>query len=151
MSCQQSAGVLRRILRPLPPVLAHTRLKSNVLALIFSVFIRYVFTPYRTIRRALIWYADEYLQHRTGGQPSQAGQGVWLLGESSAHPPMGGRSRFAETAITAILLWNIVEAAVSVKYPSQPPQPASSQTARMIPAKVSSPLVCHTSQSRCDR
>lgn len=83
MSSQQSAGVLTRVFRPLPPGLAHTRLKSNVLALILSIFLRYVFTPYRTIRRGLIWYADEYLQHRVGGQPSQASQGFWFLGQSS--------------------------------------------------------------------
>ncbi|GFZ49157.1 hypothetical protein JCM24511_06907 [Saitozyma sp. JCM 24511] len=114
---------LLALFRPLPVSLARTRLKSNFLALLFFSFVQTLFTPYLSIRRSVIYLIDEHVQHRVGGQGSYAAAGFWWL----------------ESAVTFILIWNMLEAAVSIKWPRQSAT-AVPQGLKMTPSRPSSPL-----------
>ncbi|RSH90266.1 hypothetical protein EHS25_001600 [Saitozyma podzolica] len=116
-------ALLLAVFRPLPVSLARTRLKSNFLALLLSSFVQTLFTPYLSIRRSVIYLIDEHVQHRVGGQGSYAAGGFWWL----------------ESAVTFILIWNMLEAAVSIKWPRQSAT-AVPQGLKMTPSRPSSPL-----------
>ncbi|CAK9783428.1 hypothetical protein CC85DRAFT_325279 [Cutaneotrichosporon oleaginosum] len=98
---------------PLPAPLARQRLKGNLAGLALLIFARSVFTPYLALRGLLVSILDAL------GAPADT---VWWL----------------ETAATALLCWNIFEAAYRVQHPSPaPPTPAGM---KLVPVLQSSPL-----------
>lgn len=76
------------LLRPLSKPEATSRLKFNLFVLLHMAILIFVFPPYMSIKRGLVWYADEYLQGRRGGQKSWATSGVQSAGTSYGLPRM---------------------------------------------------------------
>jgi hypothetical protein len=70
--------LLRRLSKPE----ATSRLKFNLFVLLHLAILILVFPPYISIKRGVVWYVDEYLQGRRGGQKSWAVAGVQAAGES---------------------------------------------------------------------
>jgi hypothetical protein len=70
--------LLRRLSKPE----ATSRLKFNLFVLLHLAILILVFPPYLSIKRGVVWYVDEYLQGRRGGQKSWAVAGVQAAGES---------------------------------------------------------------------
>jgi hypothetical protein len=70
------------LLRPLSKPEATSRLKFNLFVLLHMAILIFIFPPYLSIKRGLVWYADEYLQGRRGGQKSWATSGVQSAGMS---------------------------------------------------------------------
>jgi hypothetical protein len=68
------------LLRPLSKPEATSRLKFNLFVLLHMAILIFVFPPYLSIKRGLVWYVDEYLQGRRGGQKSWATSGVQSAG-----------------------------------------------------------------------
>lgn len=68
------------LLRPLSKPEATTRLKFNLFVLLHLAILILVFPPYISIKRGIVWYVDEYLQRRRGGQKSWAVAGVQAAG-----------------------------------------------------------------------
>lgn len=68
------------LLRPLSKLEATSRLKFNLFVLLHMAILIFVFPPYLSIKRGLVWYVDEYLQGRRGGQKSWATSGVQSAG-----------------------------------------------------------------------
>ncbi|OCF39950.1 hypothetical protein I317_06262 [Kwoniella heveanensis CBS 569] len=120
---------LSRVLRPLSPPLARTRLKSNLFAL-FLFTLRNVFPPFLALRAGLVKVADA-VQGRKGREASYGDTVLYLL----------------ELLTNLVLLFNILEAVVAIQYPSTytPAQPTGM---KMTPVKVSSPLTRSYSPSK---
>jgi hypothetical protein len=70
------------LLRPLSKPEATSRLKFNLFVLLHMAILIFIFPPYMSIKRGLVWYADEHLQGRRGGQKSWATSGVQSAGTS---------------------------------------------------------------------
>ena len=70
------------LLRPLSKPEATSRLKFNLFVLLHIAILIFVFPPYMSIKRGMVWYADEYLQGRRGGQKSWATSVVQSAGTS---------------------------------------------------------------------
>jgi hypothetical protein len=75
------------LLRPLSKPEATTRLKFNLFVLLHLAILILVFPPYISIKRGIVWYVDEYLQGRRGGQKSWAVAGVQAAGEFDVRGP----------------------------------------------------------------
>ncbi|WVQ97840.1 hypothetical protein IAU59_004955 [Kwoniella sp. CBS 9459] len=120
---------LSRILRPLSPPLAKTRLKSNLFAL-FLFTLRNVFPPFLALRAGLVKVADA-VQGRRGREASYGDTALYLL----------------ELLTNLVLLFNILEATVAIQYPSTY-VPAQPEGMKITPAKVSSPLTRSYSPSK---
>ena len=71
------------LLRPLTRPEAVTRLKFNLFVLLHMAIGVGFFPPYLSLRRGIVWYVDEYLQGRRGGQKSWALSTVQAAGTSS--------------------------------------------------------------------
>ncbi|KAK4685373.1 hypothetical protein P7C73_g4780, partial [Tremellales sp. Uapishka_1] len=84
------------LLHSLPPTLALSRLKQNLFLLFLLTVLRFVFPPYRIIRRGIIYIVEDTL--RRGAMASNL---FWI----------------AETLLSAGLLWNVVEAGCSIHSP----------------------------------
>lgn len=71
------------LLRPLTRPEAVTRLKFNLFVVLHLVISVGFFPPYLSLRRGLVWYVDEYVQGRRGGQKSWASSTVQSAGGCS--------------------------------------------------------------------
>lgn len=71
------------LLRPLSRLEAVTRLKFNLFLLLHLAISVGFFPPYLSLRRGVVWYLDEYVQGRRGGQKSWALASVQAIGECS--------------------------------------------------------------------
>lgn len=83
---------------------------------------------------------DEYVQGRIRGYGSWANKSIWWIGELVPYL----RELLAEsveTILTAVTVYNIVEAYVSLQSPAPPPKPTATSGPQLTPARVSSPLV----------
>ncbi|WRT65019.1 uncharacterized protein IL334_001960 [Kwoniella shivajii] len=112
---------LSSVLRPLSPPLSKTRLKSNLFVL-FLFSLRSFFAPYLTIRTLIVKLGDG-LQKRKGREGSWTDNSLYLI----------------EFIIQIIMVWNIIEAIVSIQYPSTYIPPVREGLV-MTPSKVTSPL-----------
>lgn len=72
------------LLRPLTKPEAITRLKFNLFVLLHLVISVGFFPPYLSLRRGLVWYVDEYVQGRRGGQKSWAMSTIQSAGQSTS-------------------------------------------------------------------
>lgn len=76
------------LLRPLSQPEATSRLKFNLFLLLHLTIGATFFPPTLSLRRGLIWYIDEYVQGRRGGQKSWALSGIKAFG---TYQPQGAR------------------------------------------------------------
>lgn len=79
-------SLLPPLLRPLTRPEAVTRLKFNLFVLLHLVISVGFFPPYLSLRRGIVWYVDEYVQGRRGGQKSWALSTAQAVGNSSFPP-----------------------------------------------------------------
>ncbi|KAL7424608.1 hypothetical protein Q5752_000292 [Cryptotrichosporon argae] len=103
----------------LPPALAASRLRSNILGLVLITAVRALFVPYLLVRRALVNLID-------------------AVGPDFAVPTRGARVVWwLETIFTLVFIVNAVHAAYYVAYP-HPLQPPAGP--KLVPTPMSSPL-----------
>ncbi|WVW78730.1 hypothetical protein I302_100690 [Kwoniella bestiolae CBS 10118] len=114
---------LSNLFRPLSPSLARTRLKSNLFILFLFQLIKGYFSPYITIRSIIVRVCDTYIQGRKGRQESWGENGFYVF----------------EFMVSTILIWNILEAIISIQYPLEYVPPVRRGMV-LTPSKVSSPL-----------
>ncbi|WWC59182.1 uncharacterized protein I303_101731 [Kwoniella dejecticola CBS 10117] len=120
---------LSNLFRPINPLLAKTRIKSNLFILFLFSGIKRFLPPYVNIRLIIVRLSDTYLQGRKLRESSWA-EGLFY---------------YIEFMITSILIWNILESVISIQYP-----PATQSGALitqggasglvLTPSKISSPL-----------
>lgn len=79
------------ILQPLYRPEAERRLKFNLFILLHLAISFGSFPPYRALRSGMVWYVDEYVQGRRGGQKSWALSGLQATGQSSPVSVFCGR------------------------------------------------------------